>query len=210
MLHTIVHHILAPLRYSMGLVGLAPLVPPCTRGMTPENTALLLIDVQKKYADPSQSRGNAETDRIAKKIAGIAPAFRRAAVKVFPIYFGEHDLQPAKIDFHRFKPKAKDVIVRKDRDSAFLGSNISDLLHAGGYRNLIVAGFNLSACIKETAIHGCEEGFNVVVLRDLTANDNHNPECALWEVFGMKRRGALFRQTDDILKKLSTRSPATP
>lgn len=208
MLQALASHILTPLRHFMGFMGLAPLVPPCTRGMTPENTALLLIDVQKKYADPAQDRGNAGTNSVAEKIASIAPAFRNAAIKIFTVYFGENDLQPDKIDFHHFKPGSEDVIVRKNQDSAFEGSNISELLRAGGYRNLIVAGFNLSACVKETAIHGCEEGFNVVVLRDLTANDNQNPECALWDVFRMKRRGTLFRKTADMLKKFSPKTPA--
>lgn len=208
MLQILVSHIFAPLRQMMGLIGLAPLVPPCTRDMTADNTALLLIDVQKKYADPAQERGNSETNSVARTIAGITPAFRNAAIKIFPVYFGEHDLQSDKIDFHHFKPSREDIIVRKNQDSAFMGSNISELLHAGGYKNLIVAGFNLSACVKETAIHGCEEGFNVVVLRDMTANDNQNPDCAFWDVFRMKRRGALFRQTADILKKFDTRMPA--
>ena len=133
---------------------------------SPERCALLVIDVQKEFCDP-QWRGNDETISIAGQIATLAPAFREAGATLYAIYISS---VPER-NFHRFIPdEESDIIVPKDDESAFRGSNIQTLLKKNGHTHILACGFNLSACVKETAKDACKKKYDTTLLKDLTGN----------------------------------------
>ena len=139
-----------------------------------QDLAILVIDVQQEYCDPANNarRGTPQTDEIAGHIAEIVPKFRAAGVRVYAVYFKSWGISSGKVDWHKFKPAANDILVPKNEDSAFQGSGIKKILQKHGHKNLFACGFNRSYCVRQTIMDARREGFNVTLLSDLTGNDN--------------------------------------
>jgi len=138
------------------------------------DTALLVIDVQKQFCDPNGLRGNKKTDTVSKRIQSIVPEFRDAGIPVYVIYYSKKKKEPSKIDFYKFKPMPNDVLIAKNNNSAFKGSNIKKVLKKDRRKSLLICGFNLNACVKKTVIDARKKGFDVCVLEDLTGNAKIN------------------------------------
>jgi nicotinamidase-related amidase len=165
--------------------------------------ALVIIDVQKKYCDPKGRRGNSETHNISKRIQRLAPQFRKAGIPVYVVYFADKPQKLTKIDFHEFKPETSDILIQKDMDSAFQGSDIKNILQQHGRKRLLACGFNLNACVCSTVLDGCAEGFDIRLLRDLTGNDSDNDGSnARKYVKKMKKKGVIISNASRELKKL--------
>ncbi|MEZ0224830.1 MAG: cysteine hydrolase family protein [Alphaproteobacteria bacterium] len=163
--------------------------------------ALVIIDVQKKYCDPKGRRGNKETGQIAKRIQKLAPEFRNAGIPVYVVYFSDDPVKPKNVDFYEFKPGENDILIRKNMDSAFQGSDIKEVLQQHGRKRLLCCGFNLNACVFATVVDGIGEGFNIRLLRDLTGNDKDNDNSnARKYVQKMKRKGAVISNAERELR----------
>lgn len=170
----------------------------------PGETALLVIDVQEEFCDPKQGRGNRETRQVSKKIKDLIPEFRKAGIPTYVIYFSYTEKQPDKIDFYMFKPDKEDVLIAKDADSAFQGSDIKKILDEHKRTKLLACGFNLNACVYSTVMDARRNGFDVCVLRDLTGNDNENDRSKTAEkIKNMRSEGITFKNSDAILQKLA-------
>lgn len=196
------------LRQGMGFFCLDALVPFTDKWKAAE-TAVLLIDVQEQFCAPNRdimdnNYGNAATVRTAKAIADIAPAFRAASLKLYPVFFSEEKRTKEQIDFYRFKPEPNDQIIRKDQDSAFYRSRLDALLKKNGVKNLIVCGFNMAACVNDTVIDACQLGYNVSVVRNLVGNDTENERWRIWSRRDMTMQGAVFLSSDKVLKMFET------
>jgi nicotinamidase-related amidase len=142
--------------------------------LKPEETALLVIDVQKKFCEPWIMRGTEKTDAIAKKIARLAPAFRKAGIKIYALRVdgGSSQLEsPDAYDFHHFSPNAEDTVITKPGSSGFDKTDLKEILIQSGKKNVLVCGFNLTACVYSTAADGGALGFKVSVILDLSGND---------------------------------------
>lgn len=150
------------------------------------DTALLVVDVQKEYCSPWRPRGNDETRAVTARILETVPQFRRAGVAVYPIYMmnvptyhlADYAAQyPRGVDRYRFRPARQDTVILKNRNSLFFDRpDVTARLRDDGRQVLLVAGFNLNACVFETAMDARKAGFSVQVLRDLCGNDNHNTD----------------------------------
>lgn len=176
------------------------------------DVALLVIDVQKEFCKRKwfSGRGTAETEEVSKRIQSIVPEFRKAGIPVYVIYFSETEKEnAADVDFYQFMPHPDDVLVAKNDDSAFQGSNIKEILQRDKRKTLLTCGFNLNACVKSTVLDARAEGFNVCVLRDLTGNDNENdcspPESHLAE---MCNSGVKIEKSDTVLAQLRSKNNA--
>jgi len=172
--------------------------------------ALLAIDVQKEFCDPKGGRGNAETAEISKRIQSLVPEFRKAGIPVYVVYFGSKKKNAADIDFYEFAPQADDVLVAKNDDSAFQGSNIKELLQKNKKKLLLTCGFNLSACVMSTVMDAITEGFEVCLLRDLTGNDNSpgNQKNIRRHLKHMRNKGVTIEQSGKVLELLCAKKNA--
>lgn len=136
--------------------------------------AVLVIDVQKHFCDPAQARGTKDTDKIAKHIANIVPAFRKAGLPIYNIYYSHEDVARDYIDFHHYKPEQADITHAKYRASAFDGEHgaaFAAQLKARGHQHLLLVGFNTSACIAETVKDAQKLGFQCAIAVDAIGND---------------------------------------
>ena len=168
------------------------------------DVALLVIDVQKEYADPAQGRGNRETRQVTRRINSLIPAFRAAGLPAYVVYFSDYEKKPEEIDFYIFRPNPEDKLIAKDEDSAFRGSDIKKILKGDKRKTLLTCGFNLNACVFKTVMDARDNGFEVVLLRDLTGNDNDNDRTKTDEqIEKMKKRGVKFVNSIDLLEDIS-------
>lgn len=167
--------------------------------------ALLVIDVQREFADPAGDRGNRETHRVAKRLSSLIPAFRAAGLPAYAVYYSEEGKKkPQDIDFYLFRPAENDTLIAKDQDSAFRGSDIKKILQADKRKTLITCGFNLNACVFRTVMDARDNGFEVVLLEDLTGNDNDNDRGkTAGRVAEMKQKGVRFVNALDLLEEVS-------
>jgi nicotinamidase-related amidase len=176
------------------------------------DTALMIIDVQKEFCSPLRWRGTLQTRAVARDIAHAAPAFRAAGIPVYAVYFvdaADIHMDAAReqmnrgTDHYKFHPAPQDRVILKNWNSAFRHGDVSARIHAAGHRNLLLCGFNLNSCVKETAIDGASAGFNIRLLRDLCGNDRENPEpYTSRAVTKMKENGIIFSDSATELSAL--------
>jgi nicotinamidase-related amidase len=141
---------------------------------TPHYDALVLIDVQKEFCDNTLFRGNIDTENTSKRIASLTPLFRAANLPVYSIYTSYRKMEPDKIDFHHYEFNASDILIRKTHNSAFRGSGdpFAKILKKSKHKNLLVMGFNATACVSETVEDAQDAGLNCTILTDCISNDS--------------------------------------
>ncbi len=150
-----------------------------------EASVFMTIDMQREYANKNK-RGNADTERVAKKIAKRSVAFNRKGLDIAHILWDdnrfctEHLLRVPKMSkIYRIKPKRdKGELIYKNGDSAFKAEfnehSIHDYLLRKPKKKLFLSGFNLNACVMRTAISAVEN-YDVILVSDLVANGQGFP-----------------------------------
>jgi nicotinamidase-related amidase len=171
----------------------------------PDKIALLVIDVQRRYCDPSLKRGNEATHKAAGKIAELAPVFREAGVDVYCVYtspeitghFNQNTAEEtAQFDFYRFTPDYdNDTLIPKTSQSAFQSGNLKNVLCDRGKSQLLVCGVNLSACVFDTVMDARDHAFQVTILRDLTADDDIEEVPIIQDINAFRHNGVNIADT---------------
>lgn len=176
----------------------------------PDKIALIVIDVQRRYCDPSLKRGNESTHKTAGKIAELAPVFREAGVDVYCVYtspsitgyFNQNTAEEiAQFHFYRFIPDYdNDILVPKTSQSAFQSGNFNKLLRDSGKSQLLVCGVNLSACVYDTVMDARDHAFQVTILRDLTADDDIQEVPIIKDINAFHHNGVNIADTRFLLR----------
>jgi nicotinamidase-related amidase len=137
-------------------------------------TALVLIDVQQAFDDPSWGRRNnpAAEANIARLVADFRAAGR-------PIIHVKHDsTEPASTlrpdrPGNAFKPEAVpaagEPLFAKTVNSAFIGTGLEAHLRERGITGLVVVGFITNHCVSTTARMAGNLGFHTTVVADACA-----------------------------------------
>ncbi|MEX0827648.1 MAG: isochorismatase family protein [Haliea sp.] len=71
-----------------------------------------------------------------------------------------------------WKPQSGDVVIRKQRASAFYGTPLVAHLNAIGIRTLIMCGESTSGCLRASAVEAQENGYHVVVVEECCFDRN--------------------------------------
>ena len=138
------------------------------------NPALLLIDVQQAFDDPSWGPRNNPGAEAA--IAKLLAAFR---AKGLPVIHVKHDsvepgstLRPERPG-NALKPEARPLpgepLFSKSVNSAFIGTDLEAHLRGRGIEALVIAGFITNHCVSTTARMAGNLGFQVTVVEDACA-----------------------------------------
>lgn len=176
--------------------------------LTPFNRAakpaLLVIDSQKQFCDPVWDRGNASTVATARHIGRLLPDFRRAGLPVYAIYYARSlCAKPEYLDYYGFEPAPGDTILIKKSNSAFKTGATAETLRLAGHRQLLICGFNYSACVKDTAIDAAHAGYQVTVLRDMCANDEWAHQSQDWATPKMTEAGVTVAHATWLLPRIA-------
>lgn len=140
----------------------------------PANAALIVIDVQQAFNDPSWGqRNNPQAEQnIARLLAGWRATGR-------PLFHIQHRSQRPGSLFHpdapgfRVKPEAEPLagepVLYKNVNSSFIGTDLEQRLRAGGIGTLVICGITTDHCVSTTTRMAGNFGFEVFFAADAAA-----------------------------------------
>jgi len=136
----------------------------------PQNTALLLIDVQNHFDDPSLGRRN--NPNAEENMAALLQAWRDTGRPVIHI---QHISNPA-LPHHpgrdikeEVAPRPNEPVLVKNVNSAFIGTNLERLLRESGIKSLVIVGLTTDHCVSTTTRMARNLGFSPTIVADATA-----------------------------------------
>jgi len=147
-----------------------------------DETGLLLIDLQKgvdelQYWGGSKGRRNNLT--AEEKIKRILKAWRK---KRLPVFYTMHDSReaesPLKLSLQTgeikpgLEPIDGEIIVLKDVNSGFIGTNLELMLRRKNISRLVVVGFFTNMCVATTVRTAGNMGFDTYLVGDACACTN--------------------------------------
>lgn len=142
--------------------------------MFPKNTALLVIDVQQGFCDPSWGpRNNPEAEiNIARLIADwryngrpIRHIHHSSRSPAGSFYRGEPGHDPKR----EAAPVPGELIHLKEVNSAFIGTKLEEDLRGEGVNTLVIVGLTTNHCVSTTTRMAGNLGFITYVIEDATA-----------------------------------------
>lgn len=193
--------------------------------IAPGRTALLLIDMQKDFADPQGGLGKEGTDMTAAQQAvrqaeRVAVAAREAGIPcVFVRLITRPEDETAFLRewkqrrnsdgpplcregtpgaaFVGPQPQAREVVFSKKRYNAFIGTGLDAHLRDQGIDTLVVAGLTTECCIDSSVREAFERDYHVFLLRDATAC--YEPGLQEAALKALALNCALLTATDDVV-----------
>ena len=145
-------------------------------------TALLLIDVQvgvdvlTHWGGPTGRRNNPNTQN---KMLQLLAAWRAAKLKVA---FTRHDSReaasPLKFSLPTgaqkpgFELGAGEIVVEKDVNSGFIGTDLEVQLRRAGISRLVIVGFFTNFCVETTTRMAGNLGFDTYLVEDCCSTSN--------------------------------------
>jgi nicotinamidase-related amidase len=151
-------------------------------------SALLVMDVQvgivARIGDPEELLDRLAQAVDAARSAGVPVIFVRVAFrpgypeipasnKTFSALagIGAFEESAAATQIHpRVAPRPGEVVVMKRRTSAFAGSDLAEVLRAGGIDTLVLTGIATSGVVLSTLRQAADLDFGLVVLSDAVAD----------------------------------------
>lgn len=140
----------------------------------PQNTALLVIDVQRGFDDPAWGPRN--NPQAEANIATLIAAWRAARAPVLHVHHNSPKLSgrlrwgtPGGEPKREARPIGPEPVYRKTVNSAFIGTRLSADLYARGITTLVIVGLTTNHCVSTTARMAGNLGFRTFVAADATA-----------------------------------------
>jgi nicotinamidase-related amidase len=140
----------------------------------PANAALIVIDVQQAFDDPSWGERN--NPQAEDKVAALLAAWRE---KRRPLFHIQHRSQRANSLFHpdapgfRVKPQAQPLagepVLYKNVNSSFIGTDLEQRLRDAGIGTVVICGITTDHCVSTTTRMAGNFGFDSFIVSDATA-----------------------------------------
>ncbi len=164
-----------------------------------EGSALIVIDMQRFFTDPLSHAYIARTKMIIGQVLEIINAFRKHDL---PVIFTRHALMDnedpglmgrwwgdvlrddsglSKLD-PDMHPEGKDLVIRKTRYSAFIATDLEQVLRSYGIKRLVITGVMTHLCCESTARDAFMRDFEVFMITDATATRNEKLQRSSEEV----------------------------
>jgi len=146
--------------------------------------------------------------------------FAAARAAGMPIFYTTVDLDMAvqaterrvnKLDSRAFEiraefaPQAGDIVVKKQRASAFYGTPLVSHLNKLGVRSLIVCGETTSGCVRASVVDAYSNGYHTVIAEECTY-DRHLLSHKV-NLFDLHHKYADVMHLDEIVAHLARSSP---
>ena len=138
--------------------------------------ALILIDMQKGFEDIKYwggGRNNPGAEKVAEKILHY---WRKKQLPIFHIKHCSADpnskLAAGQVgnDFiDELSPLDAEIIVEKNVNSAFIGTNLKQLLDDAKIKQLVIVGLTTDHCVSTTSRMAGNFGYDVLLVSDATA-----------------------------------------
>ncbi len=145
-------------------------------------TALLLIDVQvgvdilSHWGGPTGRRNNPDAEA---KMSQLLAAWRQAKLQVaFTRHDSRESASPLKFSLPTgaqkpgFKPVAGEIVVEKDVNSGFIGTDLEIQLRRAKISRLAIVGFFTNFCVETTTRMAGNLGFDTYLIEDCCSASN--------------------------------------
>jgi len=146
--------------------------------MHPKRTALLIIDVQQGFEDPSWGARN--NPNAEKNIARLLKAWRDQDGLVVCVQHlstePDSPLRPGQPGVQlraEVQPRDGELLIQKRVNSAFIGTDLQTQLEAREIGTVVIVGLTTNHCVSTTARMAANLGFGGVVVDDATAAFDH-------------------------------------
>jgi ureidoacrylate peracid hydrolase len=155
--------------------------------VAPPHTAVLVVDLQPMFTGMTLAPPLAEVlPRLRQfldgaRAAGVLRVFIRHVIPAerwTAVWQDQHSARtraalapdsPLSAFDPAFAPAADDLVVVKERYSAFVGTDLAARLRARGIRAVVVVGLTTDVCVSSTARDAFHHEFHPVTLADCTA-----------------------------------------
>lgn len=139
-----------------------------------DNSALIIIDVQKGFDFPSWGKRN--NPQAEENIAKLIKTWKAKGRKVLYVQHMSKNpkstLFPGQIG-NEYKeivaPEKGDIIFLKHVHSAFIGTDLEKFLRENKINQIVITGIATNFCVSTTARMGGDLGFDTYVVNDGTA-----------------------------------------
>ncbi len=141
-----------------------------------QNTALLLIDLQKGFDDENFWGGNRNNKDAEKKCELLLHKWRELHL---PIYHIIHSSQEPNSKLHKShpgfeikdfaKPINNEPLLIKEVNSGFIGTDLEQQLRDNNIHKLVIVGLTTNHCVSTTTRMAGNLGFDTILVADATA-----------------------------------------
>ncbi|MEO8287141.1 MAG: cysteine hydrolase family protein [Chloroflexota bacterium] len=191
--------------------------------LLPENTALIVIDVQKGLDEPYWGeRNNPEAE---ENMARLLDAWRRRGRAIYHVHHhSKNPKSPLRPDYvgneikDIVKPQPGEPVLKKSENSAFIGTDLEERLRAGNQSGVVLVGLTTDHCVSTTARMAANLGFSTIVVSDATATfDRYSPitsrhytadEMHESELTSLSGEFARIARTEALLRSLGSEAVA--
>ena len=142
--------------------------------LLPKDAVLMIVDVQEGFDDPKWGRRN--NPQAEQNIARLLEAWRKSGRPVIHVQHLSTDLNsplhpdsPGSQIKKLVEPAAGEPIVQKRVNSAFIGTDLEQLLREHRYRTLVITGLTTPHCVSTTTRMAANLGFDTFIVSDATA-----------------------------------------
>lgn len=139
-------------------------------------TALLLIDIQKGLKEEEYYGGNRNNPDAEKVCGRILEEWRELGLPLFHVrHSSEHPESPlyeSKPGFafaDEVMPLENEIAMTKHVNSAFIGTDLQDLLKKQSIEKLVIVGLTTNHCISTSVRMADNLGYKVYLISDSTA-----------------------------------------
>ena len=190
-----------------------------------QRPALLQIDTTYMFVDPAYAMCGREDPGLISALTRLTETFRRLDL---PIYYSRRDdrSHPTKRgtwnlklgiaeDFQytsdpradqwpeSYGPRERDVVVLKNKPSAFFETSLESWLRYDGIDTIVMAGVSTSGCVRAAANDAFSHNFRVIVVEE--ACSDRSPSAHKANLFDMDMKFADVEPLDVVLRELDLR-----
>jgi nicotinamidase-related amidase len=141
--------------------------------------ALILIDVQKAFNNIAYWGGSRNNPEAEQNIAGLLKHWRDNGLPLFHVKHNSTEpgsllaeTNPGNVFMDVAMPLDGEFIVSKNVNSAFIGTDLQQLLEEQDINTVVIAGLTTEHCVSTTTRMAGNLGYNTYVVADATASFN--------------------------------------
>ena len=158
---------------------------------SPEDSVLLVIDMQRYFLTRSSHAYVQSSEAIVKNVRTLIEGFRRLSL---PLIFTRYAVPPGEDPgamgrwwgevlrdddkmseiVRLLAPSRGEVVLRKSQYSAFVGTDLEEIIREKGITKIVIAGVLTHLCCESTARDAFMRGFDVFIVVDGTASDHED------------------------------------
>ena len=100
--------------------------------------------------------------------------------------------------FYRLQPQDDDILIWKERYSAFIGTDLENILRQRGIDTLVVCGITTECCVDSTVRDAFQKDFSVFIVRDACAAYEQDMHDATMKILTLSF--AIACDTDEVCR----------